>query len=491
LLIPISHDDLRSRRWPWVTIAIILLNVLVFAFTLRAEAQQKGTLEAVAVEALTYYVDHPYLEMPPPLDAAVPRLMADKGYGPKIREGRALRVPAFVRAEEQQELDRLCAVVTEARTPAYLRLFAYVPSRNNWVGLVTSQFLHGGFLHVFFNMWFLWLVGVNMEDRWGRLIFPVFYVSAGIVACLAHKLYAPASTVPMIGASGAVAGAMGAFLIGFGRTRIRFLWLLWIRPFLFHARAYLMLPLWAAMQVLNAVQGHGRGDGAGVAYAAHVGGFLFGVVFAVGMRVTGAEKRVDEAIENDGAVLQDPRILRAAALTDAGDPRGAIRLLDEAAGALPSSIDVQLELLRAARAAGDEARERASYGRLIGLYLREGMGSTAIELHAEMEASGRGGGLAPGLRLRVAQELERAGHTEGAAAAFAKIHAAGVQDQIALTAVLGHARVLVRLHRREEAQRLYAEARRYPDPPPALAAELERGARAAEELGGGGIALEL
>jgi hypothetical protein len=85
--IPISHDSFRSRRWPWVTIAIIVANLVVFGFTLRADFQTRATLEKAARDAVVYWVDHPYLTLRPPLDATVPRLMADRKLGARIRSG--------------------------------------------------------------------------------------------------------------------------------------------------------------------------------------------------------------------------------------------------------------------------------------------------------------------------------------------------------------------------------------------------------------------
>lgn len=481
LIIPTSHDSFQSRRWPWVTIALIVINLLVFGLSARADVQNREAVEKDARDAVVYWVEHPYLRLPPPLDANVPRLLADRRLGPKIREGQARQVEPGEVEEQQKELDRLAAVVTDPRRD-YRRVYGFVPARNNWTGLVTSQFLHGGVLHILFNLWFLWLVGVNMEDRWGRVVFPLFYLSAGAVACLAHKAYAPQSEAPLIGASGAVAGAMGAFLVGFAKTKIRFMWLVWLRPYFFEAPAYLMLPLWLLGEVFSAWLGYGKTGGSGVAYAAHVGGFLFGVVIALGMRFTGAERRIDDAIENDGAVLQDPRILRAAALTDAGDPQGALAALTEAAAALPGSIDVQLEMLRAAKAAGDGARERAAYTRLVGLYLREEMGRTALDFFEEMQAAGIDGDLAPAHRLRLAVELERAGQANRAATELGRLHAGGLHDAIGLKAALAHAELCLRLRRREEALRLFEEVRGQPDLPPPLRAQVERGMRDAEAL---------
>src|SRR5262249_51878812 len=156
-----------------------------------------------------------------------------------------------------------------------IRVFGYVPAKNNVVGLVTHMFLHGGWLHLFGNLWFLWLCGINFEDRWGRKAFLPFYLASGIVAALVHKLCVgeAGSHMPLVGGSGAIAGAMGAFLVCFGATRIKFFYF-WVRWGTFHAPAYVMLPLWFLEQLMWGLASMG---GDAVAYWAHVGGFVFGV----------------------------------------------------------------------------------------------------------------------------------------------------------------------------------------------------------------------
>jgi len=113
-------------------------------------------------------------------------------------------------------------------------------------------------MHLLFNMWFLWLVGCNVEDAWGRLLFPAFYLSGGAIAGLVHAGMMGSSSLTLIGASGAVAAAMGAFLVGFARTKIRFFGLLLIRPMTFAAPAYVMLPLWVTGEFVSGVADSGR-----------------------------------------------------------------------------------------------------------------------------------------------------------------------------------------------------------------------------------------
>ncbi|MDH5589874.1 MAG: rhomboid family intramembrane serine protease [Gemmatimonadota bacterium] len=144
----------------------------------------------------------------------------------------------------------------------------------NWGGVFTSMFLHGSWLHLVGNLWFLWIFGNNVEDSMGRLRFLAFYVVTGLVAAAAHILFEPASTVPMVGASGAISGVMGAYMVLYPRARVHTLFFLFFFVRVVALPAWLLLALWLLIQVVSS---GGAGAG-GVAYGAHIGGFLAGVV---------------------------------------------------------------------------------------------------------------------------------------------------------------------------------------------------------------------
>jgi rhomboid family protein len=144
-------------------------------------------------------------------------------------------------------------------------------------GLVTSQFLHADVLHVAFNMLFLWVFGNNIEDRLGRLRFLPFYLLCGIVAGLAQALVDPSSTVPLIGASGAISGILGAYLVLFPRVRV---WTV-VLPFFFlpfKLPAWIWLAIYFALQFVYLGGSSTAGGDDDVAYMAHIGGFVAGVV---------------------------------------------------------------------------------------------------------------------------------------------------------------------------------------------------------------------
>jgi membrane associated rhomboid family serine protease len=156
---------------------------------------------------------------------------------------------------------------------------AAVTEYGDYTGLFTSMFLHAGWMHIAGNMLFLWIFGDNLEDQMGHLGFLAFYLAAGIAAAVAHVAAAPGSTVPTVGASGAIAGVMGGYLLMFPRARVDVLLIIVIFIRVIQVPAWIMLGLWFALQILSGV-GTGA-EGGGVAYWAHAGGFLAGLILAL------------------------------------------------------------------------------------------------------------------------------------------------------------------------------------------------------------------
>jgi membrane associated rhomboid family serine protease len=149
--------------------------------------------------------------------------------------------------------------------------------------IFTSMFLHGGTLHLLGNMWFLWIFGNKVEDHFGHIVYPLFYLLCGLVASMAHIYANPNSTLPALGASGAIAGVMGAYLLRYTQAKIQMFGWFFYRPYVFWMPAAGMLLYWFALQLVSqvwthwvAVQTHHQVGG--VAYWAHIGGFFSGMV---------------------------------------------------------------------------------------------------------------------------------------------------------------------------------------------------------------------
>jgi membrane associated rhomboid family serine protease len=181
-----------------------------------------------------------------------------------------------------------------------VQTFGYVPARlfdparfeYTWwevaITLVTSLFLHGGVLHLFGNMIYLWVFGGAVEDAFGHGRYLLFYVACGAIGSIAHTLVFPGSIIPSIGASGSIAGILGAFLVLRPRARIVTLFPLVVYWAMAEIRAALFLPVWFGMQFFNGFltlqSARGTEEVAGVAWWAHVGGFVFGALVAAIVR---------------------------------------------------------------------------------------------------------------------------------------------------------------------------------------------------------------
>jgi membrane associated rhomboid family serine protease len=171
------------------------------------------------------------------------------------------------------------ALPADVRT-VFLQVYGVVPADFHATTLITSMFLHGGWMHVLGNMWYLWIFGDNVEDRLGHGRFIVFYLLCGIIAALGQIAIDPASTLPTIGASGAIAGVMGAYFVLYPRSRVLTLIPLIIFWEIIELPAIVLLGFWFVIQLFSAgtIAITASTGGGGVAFAAHVAGFVVGMI---------------------------------------------------------------------------------------------------------------------------------------------------------------------------------------------------------------------
>ena len=215
------RDFIPTRRFPVLTVSIIVVNIIAFGYELLAEAG--GTLDQ------TFYT------------MGVVPFEVTHNFGPAVA-----------------------------------------------LSFLTSLFLHGGFMHIAGNMLYLWIFGNNVEDSMGRGRFLVFYLLTGSVASVAQVLASPSSPVPTIGASGAIAGVLGAYIVLFPNARVQTLIFLGYFARMAHLPALLVLGFWFVLQLFNGLMAFGVAQAGGVAWFAHVGGFVAGLLlvrlFTLGRR---------------------------------------------------------------------------------------------------------------------------------------------------------------------------------------------------------------
>ncbi|MEZ4473988.1 MAG: rhomboid family intramembrane serine protease [bacterium] len=265
---PIGHDQATYTR-PWFTLGVIAVCVLVFSWMQVATGPAEQAVMRAAVALDQAQREHPKARLAQDQVDAAP---------PAVREW--LQELVDDEAPISEELDAAVADLTlAARGLPVLRL-GYIPLEGRWSRAITSMFAHGGWLHIIGNLMLLFLVGSILEGFWRLPAYVVLYLGAGLLGVVVHHLADPDSPVAMVGASGAIAGCLAALLFGFARTRITLGWFFWIAIYVragkTEAPVWVLAPLWGALQILAFV----RGDADGVAYGAHVGGFLFGLAFA-------------------------------------------------------------------------------------------------------------------------------------------------------------------------------------------------------------------
>ena len=180
-------------------------------------------------------------------------------------------------------LNALVFLIELSAGDAFITRWSVVPAEltagHGWITILTAMFMHGGWMHIIGNMVFLWAFGPEIEDSMGPRRYVLFYLLGGVAATLAQVFASPTSTIPSLGASGAIAAVMGAFIVSFPRDRIRSVLLVLVFVTVTYIPAVLLIGVWFVLQFfsLGAISQQASG---GVAYAAHVGGFLFGCITA-------------------------------------------------------------------------------------------------------------------------------------------------------------------------------------------------------------------
>lgn len=241
MLLPIGDDDHDLYRPSYVTTTLLVLNAAVFVFLQGASSENAFTYGWSAI---------PY-ELTTGIDlTGVYRVMVD---------GRTVSIP-------------------HAPGPPVI-----------WLTALSAMFMHGGIGHLFGNLLYLWVFGDNVEHRFGHRVFLAFYLVSGLVATGAQVALAPESIIPTLGASGAISGVLGAYLVLFPRNRVYALFFVWVVAI----PAVVAIGLWIALQFVlgwSAISAPGAGGG-GVAFGAHIGGFVAGAVLASILRIFIREER--------------------------------------------------------------------------------------------------------------------------------------------------------------------------------------------------------
>ena len=470
MLIPIRHENMSARRWPLVTFALIAINAVVFLATfqsLEADNKQVGELK---LHIILLGAAHPELNTSPEALEVIrnvkeryPQDWAELA-NPQRRAVDAWDRKMLQEQDEdelQGEMNSLSVQLQQAKENSITEKYAFVPAHPSAISYLTANFLHGGWMHLIGNMWFLWLAGFVLEDFWGRWLYTAFYLVAGAAAMQFDAWLNAGSTVPTLGASGAVAALMGAFLVRFPKMKIEMLWWIFLRPRRFKAAAYWLLPAWLGMEIFY---GSMFGQSTGVAHWAHVGGFVFGALAALGLRYSGLEQKANQKIEAELTLQSDTEIQQASDLIDKGELTSAEEILNDYISRRPDSLDACNLLAFIHRKKNDPVAAAEIQARLCTIHLKAGDNELAWKCYEEfLQAGGQAPPAATWLDLcRAAEKLE---HFDRALSEYEKLASTYPAERQSILAQLAAARLcLKRLNQPERALQFFEAAAKSPVP---------------------------
>ena len=484
MLIPIGHERMSARRLPIITLALIIINVGAFLLTHDTIEKQGSELGEVKKHILILAAMHPDLSIPDDVQQFVNSFREhNERVWAHLQDGNRKVIDAWDAhmrtvdepSVEQEEMDSLTSQYSQMEKSALTEQYAFIPAERKPITYITANFLHGGWLHLIGNMWFLWLAGFVLEDVWGRTIYTIIYFLAGAAALQFHLWMNPGSFTATLGASGAVAALMGAFLVRFPKLKIKMGWLLAFRLIRFQAAAYWLLPLWLASEVFS---GALFGQYSGVAHWAHVGGFAFGAAIALLLKVSGIEHKLDQAVESKVSLAGDKELLEIGD-TLQSNVSEALPKLQQYAKAHPDSVDACLLLQQAYSRQNEIPAYQETVLKLCGLHLKARDTDAALQDFDDFAKSG-GKEIPAALWLDLARALEAKGDFERAVQEYGKLAAAYPTARQSLVAQINAARVcLAKLGRAQEALSLYEAAARSPVPHLDFDQTIEKGKREA------------
>jgi membrane associated rhomboid family serine protease len=474
VFIPLRHENMEGRRWPVISIALVVLNLVIFLAThWQIDKQESPEQSAVRAHLVMLAAMHPELNVPPAAQEFVSSIQKNKpdlwreaqsqtrdiadGWDAKMR---LMEDPAIL----QREMDSLAEQFSSQKENSLLEHYAFIPAHPNAISYITANFLHAGWLHLLGNMWFLWLAGTILEDTWGRIIYPIFYLVAGACALQFHAWLNPGSLIPTIGASGAIAALMGAFLVRFPTSKIEIAVVFGLRSLSnlamgrgirFKAAAYWLLPMWLLMEIFS---GSLLGSSSGVAHWAHVGGFLCGALVATGLRYSGLEQKANAAIEAKVSWTADPAIVQGTEQMEQGKLDQAVATLQTFLASKPDSLEGNILLSQICWRKNDIPGFQSATIKICQLHLRGHNPEAAWQDYEEYLNSG--GNRMPAVTwLDLCRAVEARGEFQRAVEEYEKLASSYATERQSILALIAAGRLsLGQLKKPLEALRFYETA---------------------------------
>jgi membrane associated rhomboid family serine protease len=468
MLIPIGTSVQTVRRVPYVTFTLMIVNALLCLYT--SWAPDAGDRHFVEVKQAIVDVSAYYPTVKAHGDAAAiiaeakhdyPHFYEHASHPDELGLREVPPIVAYIRSGKisaDAAMERMEARLSEVEKESFLWKYAFHSYRPTPISVVSATFLHGGTLHLLGNMWFLYLAGTILEASWGYWLFAVVYLFGGIAALFVQDISQPDSFTFVLGASGAVAACMGAFLVRFPTVKVKMLWfMVWIFrvvKYEFSVPAIYILPIWLASEIVYAFFSPGS-----VAHWAHVGGFLFGLSAAVLIEKTGLERWINRKDELDTWHPDQP-ILDAVEKMEKGQNAEAAKLLRAYLLKHPGSMDGFETLLRAQQALNDREGQKETLGTLCRLDFKAGTIPELWRRYGDWIAVG-GGPAEPTMWLELCRYLEREKSWSTAVEECERLATTYPRDARGFTAMLMAARMsLEKLNDPKQAKRLYQAAQK-------------------------------
>lgn len=483
ILVPIGSDQNRTR-FPKLTVTLIIACFLIYVFTYWIDKFQGVfsfpsiiNLEQVETELMVKYLESRGEKSP---RNALSKIMKDyrlsesfqEEFHQAMREGKVVPLASDKYSRWERALDKY-----ESMTRGnIIYQLAYVPRDPGIISAVTYMFLHSDFLHLFWNMYFLWIVGISLEDIWGRRYYIGIYLAGGMVAALAHHLMSIRMDVPMIGASGAVAALMGAYTVRFRHAKLKFVFFKWE----FWVVAWIPLGFWFSRELYYAIRFWG--ESLGVAVWAHVGGYMFGLAAAlvlakvaaedtfIAKSLAGQDQRDQEraqkkAEKKAGPEPRSAELEKGIELKKLGDLESAVVWLKGAVEKRPDDFEAREELIKVLselQRMDEAAREMSA---IVVLYLAKNAVDHALSWYGEICRVGLAAEATGPWMFRIGQELQKREAWEAAVSTYRGFAGACPKDPRAPKALFMSAGILAdRLANHHEAVVIFDQVRSlYPE----------------------------
>lgn len=463
---PYSHEDMTVRKYPVWTISIIAICFFMYIVVSIDSYRCQKQVHIKLVELYQFYQEHPYLDIPEEFYNEFPQLrhaMQDFKRTPfyKLFEREDKKTDDSV--EEQERLNIMVKEAIGLRHKMIIHKYGYVPSRGfHLITLITYGFLHWGFFHMITNMMLLWLTGCVIEDKLGRVYFPIFYILAVIISGLTHSAFATGNMIytPLIGASGGIAGLMGAFLIKMARTKIKlfylFFFFLIIRTGTFQLPAYMVLPFWFILQLLQGlIQIHAPISN--IAFWAHVGGFIFGFGVYLFLKYSKIDEKHITAKLDAEDVIFDEDLLKALEYIDSGQKDLAMPMLRDLVKKSPDPV-IRTELAKLYLEQNDPEKAYKYANEAVSILTRKGLDHIILNFYTELREISRDFLPEPKHLLNIASLLRKSGSeaaVEEAKDLYKRLFQVDKSSFLAVKSVLGYADILNRYEKNAEEARVF------------------------------------